>query len=460
MVVKAVIYTRVSADRAGGRSVAEQEAECRAACERNKWDVSEVLSDNDIGASRHSRKHRPAYEKLSEILEPGDVLVTWEASRAQRDLAAYVTLRDLCARLGVQWHYSGTTYDLATGDGRFRTGLDALLAENESEKTRERILRAHRANAAAGKAHGKIPYGYRGIRDEKTGVIVERVPDEVEAPIVRELAARVMAGEGLNTIRKDLDRRGIPGPAGGSWNTHSISRMLRSPTMSGKRIYRGATVEGDWEAIISEPDQQALIGILSDPSRRVTRGPEPVHLLTGIAICGKCDAPMMRMKNTRYPSYVCSKHLHVGRNQEKTDLVVEVEIISRLEDPSIMGTVGVLGGDATPHLEEAHKLRLRLDGFTAEAEKGNLTPARLGKIESTLLPQIEEAERKARASMAIPMLAEAVGPDAGLKWKGYSMPYKRDLIRSLVTVTILPTIGNRRTFDPNLIDVDWHKPFR
>ena len=460
MVVKAVIYTRVSADRAGGRSVAEQEAECRAACDRNGWTVAEVLSDNDIGASRHSRKNRPAYEKLSTLLEPGDVLVTWEASRAQRDLAAYVALRDLCALRGVQWHYSGTTYDLSTGDGRFRTGLDALLAENESEKTRERILRAHRANAAAGKAHGKIPFGYRGIRDEHTGKIVERVPDEVEAPIVRELVRRVLSGEGLNTIRKDLDRRDVAGPTGGAWNTHSISRILRSPTMSGQRVYRGETIAGDWEPIISISDQQALVGILSDPSRTVTRGPEPVHLLTGIAICGRCSATMIRMKNTSYPSYVCSKHLHVGRNQAKTDALVESEIIGGLEDPALVGTVGVSGGDAAPYLEEARRLRLRLEGFTFEAEKGNLTPARLGRIESSLLPQIEEAERKARSSMALPMLADAVGPDAGLKWKTYTMAKKRALVRTLVTVTILPTEGNRRTFDPHLVDVVWDESFQ
>lgn len=460
MVVKAVIYTRVSADRAGGRSVAEQETECRAACDRNGWPISEVLSDNDIGASRHSRKHRPAYDKLAAILEPGDVLVTWEASRAQRDLAAYVALRDLCAARSVQWHYGGSTYDLSTGDGRFRTGLDALLAENESEKTRERILRAHRANAAAGKAHGKIPYGYRAVRDENTGKIVSRIPHEAEAPVVRELARRVLSGEGLNTLRKDLDRRGILGPTGTKWNTHSISRILRSPTMAGKRVHRGQTIQGDWEPILSEEDQQALIGILSDPTRKVTRGPEPVHLLTGIAVCGLCSAPMSRMKNTKYPSYVCSQHFHVGRNQTNTDLYVESVMVGGLSDPSLLGSIGVASADAAPYFEEARKLRLRLDGFTSEAIKGNLTHSRLGQIESELLPMIAKAEERARSSMTAPMVAEAVGPDAAEKWEKYTVVRKRDLIRALATVTILPTVGNRRVFDPDRVVVKWHESFQ
>ncbi|NKU21704.1 recombinase family protein [Rhodococcus hoagii] len=458
--MKAVIYTRVSADRSNGRSVSEQEAECRSECERNGWTVSEVLSDNDAGASRHSRKSRPAYDRLSRILEPGDILVTWEASRAQRDLAAYVALRDLCARTGVRWHYSGVTYDLKTGDGRFRTGLDALLAENEAEKTRERVLRATRANAAAGKAHGKIPYGYRAVRDDKTGSIIDRVPDEFEASVVRELARRIIAGDSLRAIRADLEERGIPGPTGGKWYTTTIRRMLRSPTIIGKRIYHGEVVPGTWEPILSEADQEAVTGILSDTTRfTASRGPEPVHLLTGIARCGRCGAPMTRMKSSGYPTYVCSAHYHVARNQKKTDLLVESEIIARLEDPALTGAFIAGSDDATAAFEEARTLRLRLDGFTAQAALGGLTPARLGQIEAQLMPMIEEAEARASAAMELPLVGETVGPDAGVKWKGYSVEQRRALVRSLVTITIQPTgRATARKFDPDLIDVDWKRP--
>jgi Resolvase, N terminal domain len=98
LVKRAIIYTRVSADRAGGRSVEEQGAECRALCEREGSPVEEPpLVDNDRSASRFATKTRTNYERLRDLLEPGDALVTWEASRAQRDLARYVELRDLCA---------------------------------------------------------------------------------------------------------------------------------------------------------------------------------------------------------------------------------------------------------------------------------------------------------------------------------------------------------------------------
>ena len=62
----------------------EQESECRTECERRGWQVATVLCDNDRSATRFATKDRPEYERLRTTLQPGDVLVTWEASRAGR----------------------------------------------------------------------------------------------------------------------------------------------------------------------------------------------------------------------------------------------------------------------------------------------------------------------------------------------------------------------------------------
>src|SRR3954470_1662349 len=215
--MRAAIYTRVSSDpNERGRSVSEQEAECRAVCDRNGWKVVDVLSDNDRSASRYAVKSRPAYQQLIERVDAGDcdVLVTWEASRAQRDLAAYASLRDLCERRGVLLSYSGRTFDMADADDRFGTGLDALLAERESDQTRKRVLRAVRANAEKGRPHGKLLYGYRREYDPGTRELIGQVPDPQTAPVVQEAARRVLAGETPYAVAQDFNRRGIRPPRG------------------------------------------------------------------------------------------------------------------------------------------------------------------------------------------------------------------------------------------------------
>src|SRR4051795_677977 len=210
--LRAVIYTRVSSDpNDRGRSVHEQEMDCRAVCSREGWEVVAVFADNDRSASRYATRERPEHRKLIRFIEDGhaDVLVTWEASRAQRDLAAYARLRDLCERRKVLLSYSGRTYDMAEADDRFGTGLDALLAERESDQTRKRVLRAVRANAEKGRPHGKLLYGYRREYDPGTRELIGQVPDPDTAPVVQEAARRVLAGETPYAVAQNFNRRGI-----------------------------------------------------------------------------------------------------------------------------------------------------------------------------------------------------------------------------------------------------------
>jgi site-specific DNA recombinase len=121
--LRAVIYTRVSQDRNGiGRSVTDQERECRVVCEREGWQVISVFCDNDRSASRYATKSRPEFAQVLDLIDSGgyDVLVTWEASRATRDLKVYTQLAERCAIAGVLWCYSGSTHDLRTRDGQIQ----------------------------------------------------------------------------------------------------------------------------------------------------------------------------------------------------------------------------------------------------------------------------------------------------------------------------------------------------
>lgn len=460
--VRAIIYCRVSNDPTGrGRSVSEQEAECRAVCEREGWTVFEVLTDNDIGASRHSGKRRPAWLRLDEILMPGDVLVTWVASRAQRDLAAYVGLRNLCADRGVLWSYSGRTYDLNRGDDRFTTGLDALLSEREAENIREHVLRASRASAAEGRPHGKVPYGYRAVRDPETGRIVERVPDEARSLVVQEAARRILAGETIRSIARDFRERGTPPPSGAKqWLPTMIKAMVLRPTYAGIRIHQGVPVgKGTWEPLITPEDQEKLRAVLHDPTRVAYRGAPVKHLLTGIARCGVCGesagGTMRRIKNKGAVSYLCNMKGCVTRKMELVDEYVTEAVIARLEDPTLVGTIGATGTESADLYAQARVLQARLDSFIEDGIAGQITSAAVGRAEKTLIPQIEELESRARKAATSPIVGEMAGPAARARWEEASVEQRRDLVRALVQVDIMPVSGSRRRFNPSDIRLTW-----
>ncbi|GAA2068806.1 recombinase family protein [Williamsia deligens] len=463
--MRAIIYTRVSNDQSGrSTSTDDQERECRAICEQRGWDVAEVLCDNDIGASRWSGKDRPAYQRLAEVLTAGDVLVTWEASRAQRDLAAYVQLRDLCTVRGVHWCYSGRLYDLADGDDRFGTGLDALLAEKEAEQIRTRVLRGKRAAAAAGRPAGRPPFGYRVQRDPDTGRTVTWEPHPQYAPLVLEAIRRVFDGESLWSISRDFTARGIPRPhrsgppVPAPWVPQRMRVMLLSPSYAGKRQHQGQVVgDGNWEPLISIEHHERLRAILTDPARSTCNDPTARHLLTGIACCGVCGAVMRftAAPSRPTPRYMCEAHSCVSRRSEWVDeLVVEV-VLARLEtlDPAAVAPTDPV---VTEALAEARSLRERLDAFVDQAADGSLSAAALARVEARLLPQIAAAQRRASAGHRHPIVAAVAGPQAREQWSVMPLVDRRALIRAVATVTINPTKAvGPGVFEPDDVSIEW-----
>lgn len=452
-VLRAVIYTRVSADRSKrARSPEEQEAEIRAVCERNGWPIAEeVLSDNDMSATRRARKQRPAYQRLKEILRPGDVLVTWASSRAQRDLEAYVELRNLCAERGVLWCYSGKVYDLTERGDRMATGFQAIIDEDMADAIQEAALRAQRANAINGVPHGKIPYGYKALRNPDTGKIEKRVPHEAQAPVVREIARRVLAGEPIYAIASDLNRRGIPTarPSKG-WTASSLSALIKRPTYAGFRTHKGQVMSlGDWEPLITPEDHEKILELMADPTRLKHHGVEVVHLLSGIATCGVCGG-RIRQTAGRYPKYACVNFCVTRRQSHVDELVTEL-VLKRMEEAR--GVEEFVDPVQAEALAEARTMRTQLNEAVDLFAQGKLSAAALARAEAQMLPRIEDFERIGRKVVA-PELVTLLEGGAREEWAKMNATSRRNLINSLLRIIILKAKpGNR--FDPESVWVEW-----
>lgn len=438
----------MSSDRAKGRSVAEQEAECRAECERRGWPVGDVLTDNDRSATRFATKDRPEYERLRTILRPGDVLVVWEASRAGRSLDHYVDLRRLCSERGVLLSYSGRLFDMDDGDDRFATGLDALIAEREAEDIRKRIVRSHRANLAAGKPHGRVPYGYKIVRDPETGKAIGRVPDPARAPLVAEAARRVLDGHSLASVLRWIASKD-PDPR---WNDAKLRRILLNATnagyrtqsvkVNGKRGPQKIVKEGTWQAILTLEQHDDLVAMFA-ARKTGPRGPEPLHLLSGLASCAVCDDKVWRGKAGRkkdgspYEVYKCRKGC-VGRNLGQVDAVV----LSVVE--GILSTPEALAALAEPTAEPDSTAKTDLDKLKRqlEAVEDQITemkmPADVGaRVATRLAERIAELERATAPTFTEPIVRElAITPDPVTMWRGLPLRGKREFIRAVMTIKL------------------------
>ncbi len=392
-------------------------------CERNGWNVRKVFSDNSISASRFSVKDRPEWKKTKSELRAGDVLVVWEASRAQRDLLEFVELRDLCAGLGVQLSYSGKFLDMTLGDDRFVGGLDALIAERESEQIRVRVLRGKNAAAAEGRPPGRAPWGYYSPRP---GVWE---PDPVEAPRVREAADRVLSGESSLSVLRWLKETGRA-PV----DATMLRRSLANPALAAQRVHRGAVVgPGKWEPIISREQLHALREQyrLNPPSP----GPEARHFLSGIARCGKCEGTLRHKHHKhRRDCYICPAG-HVSRIAEELDAVVVGHLMRRLErvDPAQYED----DGSAAEVAKQVDDIQADLDGWVEKAIAGEVSPESFSKIERGLKDRIRVLWE------SVPAPIGSVDADTlRANWATLSVAERRNVVRLFLRVTI-PQVGAR-----------------
>lgn len=215
------LYARVSLDRSGERDAVErQEALCLERAHELGWATPTVYVDNSISA--RSGKRRPEFERLLDDIREGrvDGLIAWHLDRLLRrviDLEAVVAAIDARRTpIPVVFLQAGSI-DLSSPGGLMLARILAAVAANEGDIKAAR-LRARRAqDAAAGRAHGPLGYGY----DAEQHIVPE------EAAVVREIAARLLDGESLYAIASSLNERGIDTPAAGKWDAKRVDKAVR-----------------------------------------------------------------------------------------------------------------------------------------------------------------------------------------------------------------------------------------
>jgi len=352
MTTRAAIYTRVSLDRDGtSESPERQQADCEAVAARLEWEVVDRYVDRESAYSESAR--RPEYERMLRDLRSGRIngVIIWKLDRLSRKgtraIWKFLNESDDLRLVSA----TEATIDTDTSTGRIVLSVLAEQAHQESENTSLRVLRAHDSSAAKGRMHtgGNRPYGYT-----RAGEIV---PEEAE--VIRECAKRVMAGESLRSIATDLNKREIRTSAAGEtrklrgkdktyvvkgeWRSVTLSQVLRSPTIAGKRRHNGDVHQGDWEPILGEDEHAELLRVLA--SRRSDEtAQDRSHLLSGAGVirCDLCGQAMrrmsFRMKNGRiFHRYQCLRQPgqnqcgRVAITQASTDAFVVGELLDFLD---------------------------------------------------------------------------------------------------------------------------------
>lgn len=452
----AAIYCRISQDREGeALGVARQEEDARELAACLGYRVTEVYTDNDRSASTRTKKKRPRYDAMLTAARRGEfqAVISYSNSRLTRRPRELEDLIELHEHYGVRFHtvVSGDD-DLSTADGRMVARLKGSIDAAEAERTAERVTRAARQAAEAGKWHGgRRPFGF-----EPDGLTIR----EDEAEVIREGYRAIVAGGSLRSVMRLWNARGLFAAKGANeWSLPSVRSCLKSPRYIGKRTYRGEIVaDAEWPAIVDVATWEAVHAILTDPARK--QGQKAVrYLLSGIARCGICGSPIVATGGRKgHPAYRCGKQAHILRTAEPMDDYVSRVALRRLQTREVAEalTEHIEKPDTGALREKLQALRIRLDQLAVEFADGTLTASQLRAATRRLREQIERTEEQLATVTDDDVLGPIVSSDdIEARWNSLDVDTKRTAIDTLMAITFLPAVRGSHNFDPNSVRIEW-----
>lgn len=501
--LRAGVYTRVSKDIRKGSdreaiSVDTQARECRRCADDEGWKiVGDPYCDNDVSASKYSRKARKDWPKMIADLEADrfDVIVMWESSRGSRKLSEWSRFLELASEHGVLIHIVShdRTYDVRKGRDWKTLAGDGVDAEASSNETSQRVRRLKAAGRDDGRPDGKLCFGHRREYDPGTGGLLRQVPHPLESLVVKEIFARLLGGDSMVAIANDLNRRAKLDrddsewvtrlPSGAPYRVQAIGQIATRAAHAGKIAHGDELFEAQWDPIVPVAQWYAVQQILSDPARRTTIRPGKVkHLLSRIMLCGVCGALVEVKKIGGKRRYICRgvqpDGSRTGREGCAASLMDDLEnyILDKLA--AVLCDEDVLAlmthsddSERAAARDRAAEMQAELDVLweRAAAREPGYTMERAARFEAAWMPEIERLKKESTAGLdagaAIAAELIAAARQSGIAGselhavvreavEEVPLPGRRELIRKFLSPFYLHPVKKRgvQPFDPSRIE--------
>lgn len=237
------------------------------------WYVDEGVS------ARKKVKNRPALQRLLGDVQKGgiDLIIFTKLDRYFRSVAEYHETQKILELHATHWKAIEEDYDTTTTDGRFKINIMLSIAEQEADRTSDRIkfINAHKVRKRQA-ITGKVAYGYKiGVDQEG---IKRVVIDEERAEYVREIFSHFIKYNSITGVCSYINIE-----KGAKIDYATIRKMLINPFYTG--YFRG--VDDYCPALVSREDFERVQNILK--TRHVKRRKtNRIYIFSGLLRCPKC----------------------------------------------------------------------------------------------------------------------------------------------------------------------------
>ena len=322
-------YARVSSDKdAMLNSLAEQVSKYSRMIQSNPaWQYVGVYADEGITGTKADR---PEFLRLLNDCRQGkiDMIITKSVSRFARNTVTLLsTVREL-KLLGIDVFFEENNIHSLNAEGEVLLTILSSYAQAESysasENQKWRIRSAYQKGEIM---NWRFMYGYDISKD---GIEINKE----EAAIIREVFARVLAGESFRKICIDLNGRGIKRKLGGKWSTAYMRELLCNEKYAGnamlqkkyvnnhleKKLLRNngelprVFVEESHPAIIDAETFEAVQKIMNKLKEERIGRKNPVQSeLTGRIICPRCQKTYRHVTTNGSTGWNCRTFVDEGK---------------------------------------------------------------------------------------------------------------------------------------------------
>lgn len=450
--MQSAIYTRLSRDDLGdGQGVKRQDEDCTALASRRDWTVTRRYCDNDISA--FSGRRRPAYEDLIADITAGRVqaVLAWAPERLHRSPRELEDFLELIERhkVTVETVKAGT-WDVSTSHGRLVARMLGAVSRAESERTGERVSRAHQQAKAEGRWRGPIPFGMAASDQPGLPGI-----EPAEAEVVRDVYRRILRGDALTRIAADLNRQGSRPRRGQAWTHTGVLRMVSSPALGGLIAIDGEHQKAAFKGVVDGTTWRSAQAELAGRPKGESRRPrEKLTLLGGILRCAEHGYICMGGGATHGPTYTASGpgQCYVSITRAVADELVTTVILKRLSMPD---AAALFVPAVNPEMHrQRQELQARRDEIAGLLGEGLLSGA-AARAELTKI--VEQLDRLTPTSSGRPVSSGELTAAPMRTWASLTQPQRRSIVQSLFDRVEVNHVGHRAgpKADPRRISISW-----
>lgn len=466
------IFVRISKDsERDGLGVGRQEHACRDyVVKRDLPPVYDVYVEDHVSAYRRGVTRRD-YGRLLADIQAGRIshVVTWMTDRMHRnvgDLLAYIDVVKPDPRKptlkSVTHSVFGGLLDLSNPTGIATAITVTAWAWHESAIKSARQQAKHAELARDGKFRGgKRRFGFTPTMDDL-------VPSE--AAIISDLAQRIIRGESLASLAKELNATGVATATGSTWTGGNLGTLFRKGGhLAGLCRNGDGFTQATWQPIISRQTWETVRAILTDPARRVSKTTARRYLLSGLATCGHpgCDsvvrgrpATKARKDGSKPLAYICAASQHVYLPLEwvdarVADLVAGYMMAKRVDLSSPIAGSGLADIESQEaHWEAQRKVAVRMH-MAGDYSDGDLKEA----VAFIKAQQADLGRQRQAVAQPPAVLAELATADtferARAMFVAFPLDRQREVVRTLGSLVLCkPHLRGRP--GPECIQMTWH----